>query len=213
MNQEKTAITFVNENKLHEAGIKKLPKPLKTYGLNFKQIKWCDNYFKSLNAAESYRSAYGVDGASAENGGSRLLHNTKCRLYLKEKLKKRQARDVVTLNKIEEEFALIAFSNLYDLFNESEQGKMTLKAGEELTREQKAAMQQLSITKHLDGSQTIKFKLYNKIDALNSLARIKGAFKTDVLIVGKTFDQAVKERKMRKQAHEALRKRGELDRP
>lgn len=213
MNQEQTAITLVNENKLHEAGLEKIPKSLKTYGLNFKQIKWADNYFKNLNATESYRIAYGVDGNTAENGGSRLLKNPKCRLYLQEKLKKRQAKDVVTLNKIEEEFALIAFSSLYDLFEETQEGKLTLKAGEMLTREQKAAMQQLSITYNRDGSQTVKFKLYNKIDALNSLAKIKGAFKEDSIIGGKSFDQAVKERKMRKQAHDSLRRQGEVDRP
>lgn len=213
--EQKTETTFVNENKLKELGVNRLPKSLKTYGLNFKQIRFADEYFKSLNATDAYRRVYAVEGKTAEQGGSRLSNHPKVKLYLQEKLKKRQAKDVVTVNKIEEEFALIAFSNLYDIFKENEEGKLLIKAGEELTREQKACMQSLKVTKHLDGSQTVVFKLYNKIDALNALAKMKGAFREDGKdsTGGKTFDQAVKERKLRKQAHNQLRERGEVDRP
>ena len=134
-------------------------------------------------------------------------------MYIQEKLKKRQSRSIVTLNKIEEEFASIGFSSLYDMFENAETGQLNLKKGEELTKEQKAAIQQLTITQHRDGSKTIKFKLYDKIDALNSLARMKGAFKDEAGAgSGKSFDDAVKERKMRKSARKELRERGEIDR-
>lgn len=217
MPQDETQeITLVNEKKLHESGIERLPKSLKTYGLNFKQIKWADYYFISMNATDAYKRSYGVDQTTAENGGSRLLRHPKVRLYLQEKLKKRQAKSIVTLNKIENEYSKIAFSSLYDMFEEAETGQLQLKRGEKLSEEQKAAMQSIQLTKNRDGSISVKFKLYNKLDALNSLARMKGGFKDNPAVQGgKSFDEAVKERKERKMRDKTakdLRKRGEIDR-
>ena len=211
--ENKKGQSLLEQSNLDDSGNKKIPKQLNTFGLNIRQIEWADIFFITQNATEAYAKAYGVKRSIAENGGCRLASNPKVKMYIQEKLKKRQARNIVTLNKIEEEFASIAFSSLYDMFEESEIGSLKLKAGETLTKEQKAAMQQITITQHRDGSKSVKFKLYNKLDALNSLTRMKGGFKDEKGDKGgKSFDDAVKERKMRKMAKNELTKRGEVDR-
>jgi len=193
--------SLLEQNPLDDSGNNKIPKQLNTFGLNLKQIDWADEYFITRNQTAAYRNAYGLKGRPAENGGNRLASNPKIRMYLQEKLKKRQSRAVVTLNRIEQEFESIAFSSLYDMFEEAESGELNLKSGETLTASQKASMQQITILQHRDGSKSIKFKLYNKMDALTQLTRMKGGFNDDKTAGdGKSFDQAVKDRKMRKLA-------------
>jgi phage terminase small subunit len=91
-----------------------------------------------------------------------------------------QKRHEVTVDRIIKEFAKIGFSNAGDYFTWGPAG-VTVKSSDELTEEQRSAVEEVSQTVTKDGG-TIKVKLHSKQVALERLGKHLGMFtdKTEI---------------------------------
>jgi len=127
---------------------------------------------KGKSAAEAYRLA----GYKADRGAAtRLSANVSVKARILE-LKERSAeRAEIDAERVLRELALIAFANADDYF-EWNGGNVTLKNSDEMTREQKAVVSEISQTVTEAGG-TIRLKLYDKRAALVDLGKHLGIFK------------------------------------
>ena len=148
--------------------------------LTEQQRLFCKNYVITLNGAESYRKAYGLDKEqdSARSSSSELL--TKPNIidyidYLRSDIE--EALDLSKI-KVVAEHQKLAFSNIARLHNTW----ITRKEFEELTDEEKACIQEISTKvqtlyseKEPIGEEVwVKVKLYDKQKSLESISKLLG---------------------------------------
>jgi phage terminase small subunit len=161
--------------------------------LHPRKKKFVEVYIRTLNAAEAYRQAgYSApDNHTAAAGGHRML----TRVDIQEELQRRQKvlaeREEVTTNKVLDEFARCGFSNMEDYLEFDDAG-VRLKASTELGTKKMAAISEVGevTTEH---GKTIKFKLHDKIRALENLGEHLGLFpkKLDLTTGGKPIATTV----------------------
>jgi phage terminase small subunit len=152
--------------------------------LTDKQKRFCDEYLVDLNGTRAYRQVYKVktDNTAAVNA-ARLLTNAKIQTYIQQKQKKLQEKTGITIERVLNEYARIAFSDLRALYNEDG----SLKKINELTEEEAAAIAGVEVDELfdlIDDSKTQigitkKIKRWDKVKALDSLGRHLGMFAKD----------------------------------
>ena len=123
--------------------------------------------------SDAYKLAYNTENMSAQviyNEASKLAKLPKVAARIAE-LRAALAEQVgVTKADILQELKGIGFGNLADLVEWSESG-VTLNNSKELTPELTALVAEVSETKH-----GVKIKLHDKIDALDKMAKMTGAY-------------------------------------
>ena len=151
--------------------------------LSDKQQRFIEEYPKDSNATQAAIRA-GYSNKTARQQGSRLL----TRVDIKSALRARQAatlaRMEVTEDLVLQELAAIAFSNIEDYVTwDAEAGELKVKASAEIPRALAAAIEsideQVLESRNKDGSRIYirtkrKVRLYNKLDALKTLADYLG---------------------------------------
>jgi len=138
--------------------------------LSPKQQRFCDEYLIDMNAnAAALRAGYSK--ATASTG--QLMREPKIAAYLEGRTKEVRQKLQVDHETIVAELAKMAFANLGDYFGAD--GK--LKPMNEMTRDEKAALLNLKITDHKDGSSTVQLRLCSKLSAIEKLARHTGFYK------------------------------------
>ena len=138
--------------------------------LSAKQQRFCDEYLIDMNAnAAALRAGYSK--ATASTG--QLMREPKIAAYLEGRTKEVRQKLQVDHEAIVAELAKMAFANLGDYFGAD--GK--LKPMNEMTRDEKAALWNLKITDHKDGSSTVQLRLCSKLSAIEKLARHTGFYK------------------------------------
>jgi len=146
---------------------KKKPK------LNDKQKRFTEEFVIDLNATQAViRAGYSRNGAKVQ--GSRLLTYANVQERIKKLMSKRSARTEVTQDRVVLELARIAFSDMKD-FAEWDEDTMRLKISEELSKDDSACVSEISQT-YNDYGTNIKFKLYDKKQALELLGKHLGLF-------------------------------------
>lgn len=168
--------------------MKKKAKKKPAKKLTIMQQRFCLilHSMKTTNQAEAYRLAgYKGTGKTAEQAASRLASNVKVAAYLESLGKRAEARAEKKADEIITELEKLGFSNISDYVKFGPTG-ITLENSESLTREQLAAIAEVSETETKDGG-TQRFKLYDKIKALELLGKRFGLFpnKTEQEITGK----------------------------
>ncbi|NLB91698.1 MAG: terminase small subunit [Clostridiales bacterium] len=153
--------------------------------LTEKQRKFVQEYLIDLNATQAAIRA-GYSSKTADSAASRLLGNVKVQAYIQEQQNRLQSKTEITQEKVLNELAKVGFASLTDYLEYKtvlrEVGKdadgepmydyaMTVNAIESEAVDG-APIQEVSIGK--DG--TFKFKLYNKLDALDKLGKHLGLF-------------------------------------
>lgn len=146
-----------------------------------KQQRFVDEYLVDLNATQAaIRSGYSKD--TAHSIGHENLSKPEIQAAVAVRRAEIAAKLRVTPEKIIAEYAKLAFANTLDYVRVTDAGDAVVDLSE-LTRDQAAAISELTVDQYLDGRgedaravKKVKFKLADKKGALDSLAKHLGMF-------------------------------------
>jgi phage terminase small subunit len=143
--------------------------------LNDSQIRFCEEYVIDWNGTRAYRVAYGDDKSENTIGVSahQLLRNPKIKEHI-ESIKNDLSRlSGVTALRNVQELAKIAYSNMMDY----KEDWMSEKEFNSLSEKQRACIsevQYIEKTTKLGTEKIVKFKLHDKIKAIEVLNKMLG---------------------------------------
>lgn len=144
---------------------------LRGWTINQKQSRFIDEYLIDLNATRAYGEVYtGCSYETSQANGHKLLRNTEIKKEIEKRLDESMRSLKLTRERILTEYEKIAFSNIDD-FMKFDGEVALLKPSEEIPTQQKACIQEINTTTGKDGEGSLKFKLYDKMKALESLAK------------------------------------------
>jgi phage terminase small subunit len=142
-----------------------------------KQQRFVAEYMKDLNGKQAAIRA-GYSPKTAEVYASKLLSNGKVAEAVSVKSEKIIAKTDLTAQMVIDELRKLAFSNMEDFTKVDENGDRYFDLGSHLTREQLAALGELTIDRYDEGDENdirivkkTKFKLSDKTRALEILAK------------------------------------------
>ena len=147
-----------------------------------KQKTFCLEYLKDNNATQAAIRA-GYSEKTAREQASRLLSNINIKSEMSKNRAKASKRAEITIDKVVNEIAKIAFSSIAHLHK----NWIELSEFEKLTDDQKACIQSIDTkiekrtNEHGDAVDIhyIKLKLYDKLDALEKLSKHLGLYEID----------------------------------
>ena len=157
---------------------------MSNHDLTPKQRLFVSGRLSGLSQADAYKQAgYLVKStAVADAAATRLLSNVKIAAAIADAIKAREARTLITADRVLTELGRLGFSNMADYAEWDGEG-VRLKASSELTRAQTAAVIEVSEHRTVttktskDGdvfstvNTQVKFKLADKEGALDKIAR------------------------------------------
>ena len=152
---------------------------LNASGLTPKQQIFCDEYLKDLNATQAaIRAKYSKK--TAHKIATENLHKPVIKAYIAKRMKDREERTEVTIDRVVQELAIIAFQDLGDVAKWDKDG-IVLKDSTKLSSRQRKIMESISSTPVGDGKggslgTAFKFKTRDKVKALELLGKHTGAF-------------------------------------
>lgn len=150
--------------------------------LTAKQANFADEYLVDFNAVRAYRAAY--PGCKSDNTagveGHRLLKNPKIADYIQKRMQDRQVRTEITQDRVLREYAKLGFFDPRKLFN----GDGSPVPIQDLDDDTAAAIAGLDVLEVYEGTGADrvftgyikKYKIANKIGALDSMAKHLGLF-------------------------------------
>ena len=159
--------------------------------MNIKQEEFCRKYVEyGGNGTQAYKEVYECDDDAARTNASRLLTNDNVKAYIDELLEDARNRNKITVDKIVNEYAKLAFFNPANVFNDNG----TVKDIQQLEDNVTAAIKTIKIKedyRYEDGEQvfdgyTKEISFSDKKAALDSLGKFLGIFveKSKVEIAG-----------------------------
>jgi phage terminase small subunit len=144
--------------------------------LNAKNEAFAVGIASGLSQADAYRQAFPQSvrwkDKTVHEKASRLAADGKVKARIQELLDKAASANDVTIERIVAEVVKVAFANQRDLMNWGPNG-VKLKASDELTDEQAAAVSEVSESISATGG-SLKLKTHDKLGALRFLAELKG---------------------------------------
>jgi phage terminase small subunit len=148
----------------------------KKRNLTNKQRLFVAEYLVDLNATRAAtRAGYSIK--NADKIGPENLRKPKIQKAIQEQMDARENRTLITADKVLEELAKIGFSNLADYIQVQRDGTAYVDLSE-LTREQAAAVQEITVDEYAEGSgedvrlvKKVKLKLIDKIRALELIGK------------------------------------------
>lgn len=147
-------------------------KPVKEEGLPANQEAFCHEYVVDRNGTRAYKKIYKCSVKVAAAGASRLLRNAKVKERIKDLEEKVFKTADITAERVIQEIAKIAFSNIgefIDIVNEG--GSVSMKLLKSLTAEQLACVSEITELETASGLRRFKFKLHDKLKALELLGK------------------------------------------
>lgn len=156
--------------------------------LTKKQKAFADAYLiPGITVGEAGRKA-GYPAASAESQGSYCMSRVNVAKYIAERQVKLQAKHDVTLDKVIAEFAKIGFANMDDYLVDDGNGRPQFRLMGEIGRDKLAVVTEVTVDvrKEFEGRgedreqvatiDRIRFKLADKVNALDKLAKHLGMY-------------------------------------
>lgn len=107
------------------------------YGLNKKQVLFCEEYIKTLNATQSYMSVYNCTYHTAKVSACRLLTNDNIKKYIEERYKNVEKSKIADANEVLEYFTRVMRGEEKDTLGFDASLKDRNKAGELLAKRYK----------------------------------------------------------------------------
>jgi phage terminase small subunit len=140
------------------------------------QERFKNNILSGMDGKAAYIAAgYKARGAAAEAAASRLLRNVKVRAKLRKGRKKARFEAEIRLARILEEEALIAFSDIGNLFDE----KGELIPPEQLPEDVSRAIAKYERRYLANGTFVFKVRFWDKGKSLERIERYLGMFEKD----------------------------------
>ena len=167
---KKKKVSKVTNEKVSTPDTPSTPQPTnKPEKFNDNQQRFCHEYLIDYNATKAAIRA-GYSEKSAEQQGHHLLKKPQVKAYIEELKTKQLAKIDITAEKVLQELAVIGFSNINDFVDFGENG-ITIKDHSELPRNLLSAVSEVSESKGITGHSSVKFKLHDKLNALEKLAK------------------------------------------
>lgn len=133
-----------------------------------KQKRFCEEYIKDCNATQSYiRAGYRGNETTARIEGCKLLAKPNIQAYLQRLQRARSQRTEIDADRVFAELAKIAFSDIKNVFELTEEG-LVLKPLDQMSDEVSGAIESLDL------GATTKVKLHSKMSALDRLIKLLG---------------------------------------
>ena len=159
--------------------VRKAARVIAEKKLTPKQKRFVDEYLIDLNATQAAIRA-GYSPKTANEQGARLLANVSIAQTIQKAMQDREQRTEITQDRVLQEYARLAFYDPRKLF----QPDGTPKPIEALDDDTAAALAGLEVREEFEGAgenrtfvgYTKKYKLANKLGALDSLAKHLGLF-------------------------------------
>lgn len=151
-----------------------------------------ERFAQGIAQGLSASAAYVAAGYSKNDGNAaRLNGNEKVRARVEELLTAGAEKAGVTIQRIVDELAKVGFANMGDYLHATSGGDPFF-VYDQLTDEQKAALAEVTVEDFKEGRgedardvRRVKFKLYDKLGALEKLGKHLGMFKDKVELTGK----------------------------
>jgi phage terminase small subunit len=150
--------------------------------LTAKQQRFVEEYLVDLNATQAAIRA-GYSKNNADKIGSQQLGKTRVRESIDKALNARSKRTEITADMVIAELARVGFSNMSNYARWNEYGVL-LTDSDKLTDDAARCVSEVSQTVTAEGG-TVKFKLHDKVAALEKLGRHLGIFTDKVEVTGK----------------------------
>ncbi|MFA5567593.1 MAG: terminase small subunit [Trueperaceae bacterium] len=154
-----------------------------------RQAAFVNEYLVDLNAAAAARRA-GYSEKTADRIGHQNLRKLEIAQAIQEAQEARAERLEITADRVAEEIAKLAFSNMLDYMTVTHDGYAVVDLSA-LTREQAAAITELQVEEYVEGRdddtrlvKRVKFKLSDKRGALELLGKHLGMFTDRVELSG-----------------------------
>lgn len=145
--------------------------------LSAKQLQFCQEYVIDLNATQAaIRSGYSEKTAASI--GAENLRKPQIKTEISHLQEQKAKRTQITADRVIVELAKVGFSNIQDYVNG---GNIFIDA-KELDSDKAAAIESIQVTETVwsEGTKTaVKFKLHDKIAALEKIGRHLGIFEKD----------------------------------
>lgn len=143
--------------------------------LSKNQEKFCKEYHKSGNATQAYLDSYATNNErAAAASASKLLTNANIISRMDELKKSAHRKYEITLDKIIQENAKLAFQDLNKVLRRDSQGNIEFKEDIDFNLLDGVTLSKSSGEK--GDSSTVSIKLSAKVKALQELARLTGAY-------------------------------------
>jgi phage terminase small subunit len=155
-----------------------------------RQKRFVHEYLIDLNATHAAIRA-GYSKKTADVQGPRLLGNVGVQTAIAAGKKKLTDKLDVTAERVVAEYAKLAYSDITE-FAEWETSSVKLKSSSDLSRQQTAAIQEISNTPN-----GVKIKLHDKKGALDSLSRYLGIFNDNINVRVTVLDERMKNSRAR----------------
>lgn len=148
-------------------------------GLTGKARRFADNYLVDCNATRAYKAAgyTAKDDTVAASCSSKLLRKPKVAAYIAGRQEKASSKLEVTAEKVVRELARIGFADPRLAASWGPAG-VVLKPSADLDDDAAAAIAEVQ-SKHTEWGVDLKFKLHDKVAALDKLARHLGLFEDE----------------------------------
>lgn len=148
-----------------------------------KQERFVEEYLVDLNATQAAKLA-GYSEKTAHRIGAENLQKPAIAKAIAEARHKLSERTEITQERILQEYAKIGFSNITSYVRQQE-GERPFVDLDDLTEEQSAAISEVTIKSQMMGDtpiaiEEIKFKLWDKLNALEKMGKHLGMFPTRV---------------------------------
>lgn len=144
--------------------------------LSDKQLLFCQEYLIDLNGTQAaIRAGYSAKSATVDS--SRMLTYAKVQEFIQELKLKRSEKLEITSDMVLRELSKIGFSDIGDFFNDG----YSIKPLSEL-KDKSKVIQSIQVDEtvgEFGSSRTIKFKLHDKLSALEKIGKHIGFFEKD----------------------------------
>jgi phage terminase small subunit len=147
----------------------------KNSSLTPKQQRFCDEYLISLNATQAAITA-GYSLKTARHMGYENLTKPYIQSYLKTRIKQAEKRTEITMDKVLQFWADIAFTPMDELFDSGPDGTLIPKSFDEMTDRAKRCVSELKAQFDMDGAGWQTIKRIDQLKASEMIAKHLGMF-------------------------------------
>lgn len=149
------------------------PRVFVKRGLTLRQQRFVEAYLICANATEAARRA-GLPGRKPEFAGAKMMRRPGVAAAIAAEREASAQRTRITVDRIKQELARLAFSDIGDIADWDESGMM-LRARDDIAKDDRAAIAELKLRQGREGPRAT-IRMHSKQAALDALAKHLGLY-------------------------------------